>query len=65
MNCFPVTLQPVILCIWVRDEYAALYTTSEAPAAIGPKKLGLDPAKTTTFEWLEVDDRVSHAQAAA
>ncbi|PYK11309.1 MAG: hypothetical protein DME65_07670 [Verrucomicrobia bacterium] len=24
------------------------------------KKLGLDPAKTTTFEWLEVDDRVSH-----
>jgi hypothetical protein len=29
------------------------------------KKLGLDPAKTTTFEWLEVDDRVSHAQQAA
>jgi hypothetical protein len=29
------------------------------------KKLGLDPAKTTTFEWLEIDDRVSHAQAAA
>jgi len=29
------------------------------------KKLGLDPAKTTTFEWLEVDDRVCHAQAAA
>jgi hypothetical protein len=29
------------------------------------KKLGLDPAKTTTFEWLELDDRVSHAQAAA
>jgi hypothetical protein len=24
------------------------------------KKLGLDPARTTTFEWLEVDDRVSH-----
>ena len=23
-------------------------------------KLGLDPAKTTTFEWLEVDDRRSH-----
>src|SRR5262249_40234239 len=23
------------------------------------KKLGLDAAKTTTFEWLEVDDRVS------
>jgi hypothetical protein len=25
------------------------------------KKLGLDPAKTTTFEWLELDDKVSHA----
>jgi hypothetical protein len=29
------------------------------------KKLGLDPAKTTTFEWLEVDDRVSRAKQAA
>jgi hypothetical protein len=29
------------------------------------KKLGLHPAKTTTFEWLELDDRVSHAQQAA
>jgi hypothetical protein len=29
------------------------------------KKLGLEPAKTTTFEWLEIDDRVSHAQQAA
>src|SRR5437016_14043812 len=28
------------------------------------KKLGLDPAKTTTFEWLELDDKVSHAKAA-
>jgi hypothetical protein len=28
------------------------------------KKLGLDPAKTTTFQWLEVDDRVSHATQA-
>ncbi len=25
------------------------------------KKLGLDPAKTATFDWLEVDDKVSHA----
>jgi len=24
------------------------------------KKLGLDPAKTTTFEWLEADDKASH-----
>jgi hypothetical protein len=29
------------------------------------KKLGLDPTKTTTFEWLEIDNRVSHAQQAA
>jgi len=29
------------------------------------KKLELDPAKTTTFEWLEVDDRVSHERLAA
>ncbi len=29
------------------------------------KKLGLDPAKTTTFEWLEIDDRASHAKQAA
>ena len=29
------------------------------------KKLGLDPAKTMTFNWLETDDQVSHAQQAA
>jgi uncharacterized protein DUF5069 len=29
------------------------------------RKLGLDPAQTTTFDWLEIDDRVSHAQEAA
>ena len=29
------------------------------------RKLGLDPEKTTTFDWLEVDDRISHAQQAA
>jgi hypothetical protein len=29
------------------------------------RKLGLDPATTTTFDWLEVDDRVSHARQAA
>ena len=27
------------------------------------KKLGLDSAKTTTFEWLELDDKVSHQNA--
>jgi hypothetical protein len=29
------------------------------------KKLGLDPAKTTTFSWLEADDKASHTQKAA
>jgi hypothetical protein len=29
------------------------------------RKLGLDPEKTTTFDWLEIDDRASHAQKAA
>ena len=29
------------------------------------RKLGLDPDTTTTFDWLEVDDRVSHAKQAA
>jgi Domain of unknown function (DUF5069) len=29
------------------------------------RKFRLDPEKTTTFEWLEVDDRISHARHAA
>jgi hypothetical protein len=29
------------------------------------KKLGLDPEKSTTFDWLEADDRASFAPAAA
>ena len=29
------------------------------------RKFGLDPEKTTTFEWLEIDDSVSHAKQAA
>jgi hypothetical protein len=29
------------------------------------RKLGLDPGKTTTFEWLDIDDRVSQEQKAA
>ena len=29
------------------------------------RKLGLDPEKTTTFEWLDIDDRVSQQQKAA
>jgi hypothetical protein len=29
------------------------------------KPLNLNPAKTTLFEWLEIDDKASHAQKAA
>ena len=29
------------------------------------KKLGLQPEKTTTFDWLEVDDKTTYAQKAA
>ena len=29
------------------------------------KPLGLDPAKTTLFDWLEKDDKASHEQKAA
>jgi hypothetical protein len=29
------------------------------------KKLGMDPATTTLFEWLDKDDKVSHEQVAA
>jgi hypothetical protein len=29
------------------------------------KKLGHDPTRTTTFEWLEVDDRVSQSKQAS
>jgi 2-iminoacetate synthase ThiH len=29
------------------------------------RKFGLEPEKTTTFEWLEVDDRICHAEQAA
>ncbi len=29
------------------------------------KKLGLDPATTTLFEWLDQDDKVSHATVTA
>ena len=28
------------------------------------KPLGLDPAKTTLFDWLEIDDKASHEKAA-
>ena len=47
-------------------EESSLYNHPEKQEFFSEKvrQLGLDPAKTTTFEWLEVDDRVSHAQQA-
>ena len=47
-------------------EASSLYNHPEKQEFFSEKvrQLGLDPVKTTTFEWLEVDDRVSHAQQA-
>ena len=52
---------------WAEVETSSLYNDPEKRDFFAEecKKLGLDPAKTTTFEWLEIDDRVSHAQQAA
>jgi hypothetical protein len=48
-------------------EASSLYNHPEKQEFFGEevKRLGLDPEKTTTFEWLEVDDKVSHAKQAA
>jgi hypothetical protein len=48
-------------------EAASLYNDPEKREFFSEEcqKLGLDPAKTTTFEWLEADDKASHAQKAA
>jgi Domain of unknown function (DUF5069) len=44
---------------------ASLYNDPEKRDWFGEEcgKLGLDPAKTTTFEWLETDDKASHRPA--
>jgi len=45
------------------DELASsLYSSGKAGYFFSEevKKLGLAPAKTTTFEWLELDDKVSY-----
>lgn len=48
-------------------EGASLYSDPEKREFFAEEcqKLGLDPAKTTTFDWLEADDKASHAQKAA
>jgi hypothetical protein len=53
---------------WAEEaEASSLYNDSEKRDFFSKeaRKLGLDPTETTTFEWLETDDRVSHAQEAA
>jgi hypothetical protein len=59
---------PVEIRRWAEEvEVSSLYNHPEKRDFFSKeaKKLGLDPTETTTFEWLEIDDRVSHAQAAA
>ena len=53
---------------WVEKvEASSLYNLPEKRQFFSEevRKLGLNPEKTTTFEWLELDDKVSHAQKAA
>ena len=53
---------------WAEEvEGSSLYNHPEKREFFGEevRKLGLNPEKTTTFEWLEIDDKVSHGQKAA
>jgi Domain of unknown function (DUF5069) len=53
---------------WAEEvESSSLYSHPEKREFFSQevRKLGLHPEKTTTFDWLEADDRVSHAQKAA
>src|SRR5256714_3922517 len=59
---------PVEIRRWAEEvEASSLYNHPEKREFFNDeaRKLGLDPEETTTFQWLEVDDRVSHAQKAA
>src|ERR1041385_2329071 len=59
---------PVEIKRWGEEvETASLYNDPEKREFFVEEcqKLGLDPAKTTTWEWLEADDKASHAQKAA
>jgi hypothetical protein len=60
--------RPVEIKRWAEEaEASSLYSDPEKRDFFveETRKHGLDPTKTTTFEWLETDDRVSHAQKAA
>jgi len=53
---------------WAEEvESSSLYNHPEKSEFFSEqvKKLGLQPEKTTTFDWLEVDDKTTHAQKAA
>ena len=53
---------------WAEEvESSSLYNRPEKREFFSEqvKKLGLQPEKTTTFDWLEVDDETTHAQQAA
>jgi len=53
---------------WAEEvESSSLYNHPEKRDFFSAKvrKLRLDPETTTTFDWLEVDDKASHAQKAA
>jgi hypothetical protein len=59
---------PMEIRRWAEEvEASSLYNHPEKREFFGAavRKLGLDPANTTTFEWLEIDDKISHAQKAA
>jgi hypothetical protein len=59
---------PVEIRRWAEEaEASSLYNHPEKRDFFvkETRKLGLDPTEITTFEWLEIDDRVSHAQEAA
>jgi hypothetical protein len=53
---------------WVEDsKKATLYNDPKKRDLFieETRKLGLDPATTTLFQWLEADDAASYPQAAA
>jgi hypothetical protein len=53
---------------WSREvEASSLYHLPEKREFFSEavRKLGLDPEKTTTFDWLEADDKSSYARKAA
>jgi Domain of unknown function (DUF5069) len=68
LNQFGENKRPEEVERWSREvEASSLYHHPEKRQFFSEAvtKLGLDPEMTTTFDWLEEDDRVSYAQKAA